>query len=247
MGRGRGWGDYSGCARRLRTVARHMSPNRRGRPTPALASLAPPLPLRGGEFVPIKMPTLILNKPYEVLTQFTDENGRRTLKDFVPVPDVYPVGRLDFDSEGLVLLTSDAGLQHRLSDPRFRVPKTYWAQVEGIPSEPALDRLRAGGLVLKTGRTAPAGAQALSAEPPGLWERTPPIRYRAAIPTAWLEVTLREGKNRQVRRMTAAVGLPTLRLVRAAIGPLTLGGLRPGEWRTLTTAEQASLREVVRW
>lgn len=190
------------------------------------------------------MPTIILNKPYEVLTQFTDENGRRTLKDFVPVPDVYPVGRLDFDSEGLLLLTSDAALQHRLSDPRFRVPKIYWAQVEGTPTEDALQRLRAGGLHLKTGPTAPAGARALPAEPPGLWPRTPPIRYRAAIPTAWLEITLREGKNRQVRRMTAAVGLPTLRLVRAAIGPLHLGNLQPGEWRELTATEITALRTL---
>ena len=187
------------------------------------------------------MPTIILNKPYAVLTQFTDENGRRTLKEFVSVPEVYPVGRLDFDSEGLVLLTSEASLQHRLSDPKFKVPKTYWAQVEGVPTEPALDRLRVGGIELKTGRTAPAGARALEGEPPGLWSRTPPIRYRAVIPTAWLEITLREGQNRQVRRMTAAVGLPTLRLVRAAIGPLTLGGLAPGEWRALTAADEEAL------
>ncbi len=188
------------------------------------------------------MPTLLLNKPYGVLTQFTDEGGRRTLKEFVSVTGVYPVGRLDSDSEGLVLLTSDAGLQHRLSDPKFKVPKTYWVQVEGVPTEDALARLRAGGLVLKTGPTAPAEARALPAEPADLWPRTPPIRFRAVIPTAWLEVTLREGKNRQVRRMTAAVGLPTLRLIRAAIGPLTLGGLAPGQWRALTAAEEAALR-----
>ncbi len=192
------------------------------------------------------MPTILLNKPYEVLTQFTDEQGRRTLKDFVAVPGVYPVGRLDSDSEGLVLLTDNARLQHRLSDPRFRVPKTYWAQVEGTPTEAALARLRAGGLALKTGPTAPAGARELPAEPPGLWARTPPIRYRAAIPTAWLEVELREGKNRQVRRMTAAVGLPTLRLVRAALGGLTLGALQPGEWRTLTPAEEEALLGAAR-
>lgn len=192
------------------------------------------------------MPTILLNKPYEVLTQFTDENGRRTLKDLVAVPDVYPVGRLDFDSEGLVLLTSDAGLQHRLSDPKFKVPKMYWAQVEGIITEEALQRLRAGGLVLKTGRTAPAVARALPPheDPPGLWARTPPIRYRAVIPTAWLELTITEGQNRQVRRMTAAVGLPTLRLVRAGLGPLTLGALAPGEWRALSTAEEDALRRT---
>ncbi|MBC7449438.1 MAG: pseudouridine synthase [Hymenobacteraceae bacterium] len=190
------------------------------------------------------MPTILLNKPYEVLTQFTDEGGRRTLKEFVSVPDVYPVGRLDSDSEGLVLLTSDAGLQHQLSDPKFKVPKTYWVQVEGTPTEEALARLRAGSLVLKTGRVAPAEARALPAEPAELWPRTPPIRFRAVIPTAWLEITLREGKNRQVRRMTAAVGLPTLRLIRAAIGPLTLAGLAPGVWRAVTAAEEAALRRL---
>lgn len=185
---------------------------------------------------------IILNKPYEVLTQFTDEGGRRTLKDFVPVPEVYPVGRLDFDSEGLVLLTSDANLQHRLSDPRFKVPKTYWAQVEGLPTAEALQHLRTG-VELRTGRTAPAQARLLDPAP-ALWERTPPIRYRAHIPTSWLELVLTEGKNRQVRRMTAAVGFPTLRLVRAAIGPLTLAGLAPGEWRYLTAAEATQLRQL---
>jgi 23S rRNA pseudouridine2457 synthase len=190
------------------------------------------------------MPTILLNKPFEVLTQFTDENGRATLKDFVPVPNVYPVGRLDFDSEGLVLLTSDARLQHRLSTPRFKVPKTYWAQVEGTPTLEALAPLQVGGLVLKAGPLAPADTRILPAEPDGLWPRTPPIRYRAAIPTAWLEIILTEGQNRQVRRMTAAVGLPTLRLIRAAIGPLDLGGLRPGEWRTLSAAEEQTLRAL---
>lgn len=187
------------------------------------------------------MPTLLLNKPFEVLTQFTDEEGRRTLKEFVPVPNVYPVGRLDFDSEGFLLLTDDAGLQHHLSTPRFKVPKTYLAQVEGTPTEEALAQLRRG-VDIKTGRTAPAQARVLPAEPPGLWPRTPPIRYRAVIPTAWIELVLTEGKNRQVRRMTAAVGLPTLRLVRWALGSLTLAGLQPGEWRELTAPELAELR-----
>ena len=175
------------------------------------------------------MPTLILNKPYEVLTQFTDAHGRATLKDFVPVPNVYPVGRLDFDSEGLLLLTDDKQLQHRLSDPRFKVPKTYWAQVEGTVSSEALEKLRRG-VPIKEGLTAPARAAQIP-EPPGLWPRTPPIRYRAAIPTSWLEIQISQGMNRQVRKMCAAVGLPCLRLVRTAIGELSLGDLQPGQWR----------------
>jgi 23S rRNA pseudouridine2457 synthase len=185
---------------------------------------------------------LLLNKPYEVLTQFTDEHGRATLKDFVPVPDVYPVGRLDFDSEGLLLLTDDKQLQHRLSDPKFKVPKTYWAQVEGMVSEKALQLLRRG-VQIKEGLTAPGEAAALP-EPAHLWPRTPPIRYRASIPTSWLEIQISQGMNRQVRKMCAAVGLPCLRLVRAAIGPLGLGELQPGEWRDLTASEVAELRQT---
>jgi 23S rRNA pseudouridine2457 synthase len=185
---------------------------------------------------------ILLNKPYEVLTQFTDEHGRATLKDFVPVPDVYPVGRLDFDSEGLLLLTDDKQLQHRLSDPKFKVPKTYWAQVEGLVSEEALQQLRRG-VQIKEGLTAPGEAAELP-EPAHLWPRNPPIRYRASIPTSWLEIQISQGMNRQVRKMCAAVGLPCLRLVRAAIGPLGLGELQPGEWRELTAAEVDSLRKI---
>ena len=185
---------------------------------------------------------LLLNKPYEVLTQFTDEHGRATLKDFVPVPDVYPVGRLDFDSEGLLLLTDDKQLQHRLSDPKFKVPKTYWAQVEGTVLEPALEQLRRG-VRIKEGLTAPGEAAELP-EPTHLWPRNPPIRYRASIPTSWLEIRISQGMNRQVRKMCAAVGLPCLRLVRAAIGPLGLGELQPGQWRELTAAEVAALRKI---
>jgi 23S rRNA pseudouridine2457 synthase len=185
---------------------------------------------------------ILLNKPYEVLTQFTDEHGRATLKDFVPVPNVYPVGRLDFDSEGLLLLTDDKQLQHRLSDPRFKVPKTYWAQVEGTISEAALQHLRRG-VQIKEGLTAPGEATELP-EPAHLWPRTPPIRYRASIPTSWLEIQISQGMNRQVRKMCAAVGLPCLRLVRSAIGPLVLGELQPGQWRELTTAEVAELRRI---
>ena len=187
------------------------------------------------------MPTLLLNKPYEVLTQFTDEHGRATLKDFVPVPHVYPVGRLDFDSEGLLLLTDDNRLQHRLSDPRFKVPKTYWAQVEGTVSAEALAALRRG-VSIKDGLTDPARAAEIP-EPPGLWPRTPPIRYRAAIPTSWLEIEISQGMNRQVRKMCAAVGLPCLRLVRGSLGGLGLNGLQPGQWRELTGAELADLQK----
>jgi len=164
-----------------------------------------------------------------VLCQFTDAGGRPTLARHVSVAGVYPAGRLDRDSEGLVLLTDDGALQARLTDPRHEVEKTYWAQVEGRPSPEVLERLRRG-VLLKDGRTRPARVRLID-EPPGLWPRDPPIRRRASIPAAWLEIGLREGRNRQVRRMTAAVGHPTLRLIRIAIGPYELGGLGPGESR----------------
>jgi 23S rRNA pseudouridine2457 synthase len=172
---------------------------------------------------------LSLNKPYGVLCQFTDAAGGRTLKDFVDVPGVYPAGRLDRDSEGLVLLTDDGALQARIADPRHKLEKRYWVQVEGVLHARALEPFRRG-LVLSDGRTRPAGARPIE-EPPGLWPRDPPIRFRREIPTSWLEVSLREGRNRQVRRMTAHIGFPTLRLIRFQIGPWTLGSLRPGEWK----------------
>ncbi len=185
---------------------------------------------------------LLLNKPYEVLTQFTDEHGRATLKDFVAVPNVYPVGRLDFDSEGLLLLTDDKQLQHRLSDPRYKVPKTYWAQVEGTPTEADLQQLREG-VQIKEGFTLPAEVRALpEAATAELWPRNPPIRYRASIPTSWVEISISQGMNRQVRKMCAAVGLPCLRLVRLVLGDLTLTEVAPGQWRDLTAAEVAALR-----
>jgi 23S rRNA pseudouridine2457 synthase len=174
---------------------------------------------------------IALNKPYGVICKFSPEAGRRTLADYVPVGGVYPAGRLDTDSEGLLLLTDDGALQARIAHPRHKLAKLYWAQVEGTPTQTALAALR-GGVDLGELVTRPAGAR-LIAEPAELWPRDPPIRFRAKIPTAWLELTLQEGKNRQVRRMTARVGFPTLRLVRAAIGKVTLGDLRPGQWREL--------------
>lgn len=182
---------------------------------------------------------ILLNKPYDVICQFSDaKGGRHTLADFVPVPDVYPVGRLDRDSEGLVMLTSDGWLQHRLTDPRYDHPKTYWAQVEGMVTQSALEHLCAGVQIWDDFRSRPAKVRLLDPEP-SLPPRNPPIRYRAAIPTAWIELVITEGRNRQVRRMTAAVGFPTLRLVRVAIGDLRLGKLQPGEWRDLTPEERA--------
>jgi len=175
------------------------------------------------------MPRLIrFNKPYGVLSQFTPEGRWRGLKDFIDQPGMYAAGRLDADSEGLLLLTNDGQVQAHIANPRFRMEKIYWAQVEGVPDEAALASLRAG-VTLNDGMTRPARVRLLQ-PPPAVWSREPPIRVRQSIPTAWLELAIREGRNRQVRRMTAAVGFPTLRLIRAAIGSYTLEGLAPGEW-----------------
>jgi len=168
------------------------------------------------------------NKPYGVLSQFQPEGRWRGLKEFIDLPGVYAAGRLDADSEGLLLLTSDGSLQARIADPRFKMPKTYWVQVEGEPDDAALHALRQG-VQLSDGLTRPAQARLLP-EDPQLWSRTPPIRVRQSIPTAWLELVIHEGRNRQVRRMTAAVGCPTLRLIRMAIGPYSLQDLAPGVW-----------------
>lgn len=189
------------------------------------------------------MPRLVLlNKPYDVLCQFTDAAGRATLADLLPLPGLYPAGRLDRDSEGLLLLTGDGRLQQRIADPAFKLRKTYLAQVEGVPDDVALAALR-GGVMLNDGPTRPADAM-VAPEPAGLWPRQPPIRERRHIPTTWIEIAITEGRNRQVRRMTAAVGLPTLRLIRVAIGPLRLGDLAPGHWRAASAQELAALDRV---
>jgi 23S rRNA pseudouridine2457 synthase len=172
---------------------------------------------------------ILLNKPYDMLCQFTDGEGRATLADVVPVKGVYPAGRLDRDSEGLVILTDDGRLQARISEPRHKMEKTYFAQVEGGVSENAIEAL-SKGVTLKDGPTLPARARAV-APPDWLWPRTPPIRERKTVPDGWIELTIREGRNRQVRRMCAAVGLPCLRLIRWRVGDWTLQGLTPGEWR----------------
>jgi 23S rRNA pseudouridine2457 synthase len=175
---------------------------------------------------------ILFNKPYGVLSQFTDRgstgSARATLSDFIDLPGVYPAGRLDRDSEGLLLLTDDGGLQARIADPRFKMPKSYLVHVEGEPDEKSLEALRRG-VRLKDGPTRPAEVERIAE--PALWPRDPPVRFRKSVPDCWLRLTIREGRNRQVRRMTAAVGLPTLRLVRWSVGDWTIDGIQPGEWR----------------
>jgi 23S rRNA pseudouridine2457 synthase len=172
---------------------------------------------------------LLFNKPFGVICQFSRDGVHPTLADYIALPDFYPAGRLDTDSEGLLVLTDDGQLQHRITDPKHKLPKTYWVQVEGVPDEATLEKLRRG-VKLSDFTTQPAEVRLID-EPASLWPRNPPIRHRKNIPTRWLELTIREGKNRQVRRMTAAVGLPTLRLIRHRIGEWTLSGLEQGKWR----------------
>ncbi|MFQ2821870.1 23S rRNA pseudouridine(2457) synthase RluE [Aeromonas allosaccharophila] len=224
----------------MKSPRSRLSVNRSPRDNAPRSATKPAAPrhaaTRKPELAPEDRKLLLLNKPYMVLCQFTDEAGRETLKDYITEPGIYAAGRLDRDSEGLLLLTNDGKLQARLTQPGEKTSKTYWVQVEGIPDEEKLAALRAG-VELNDGMTLPAGARIM--DEPAVWPRNPPIRMRKEIPTSWLEIKIIEGRNRQVRRMTAHIGHPTLRLIRYAIGDWTLDGLAPGESRSLPAPELA--------
>lgn len=216
----------------LKRAKSSESPRNAGHPAHSRKKPAPQRQRSDKPKVSAQERTVVLfNKPFDTLSQFTDGQGRKTLADFIPLKDIYAAGRLDRDSEGLMVLTNDGILQARLTQPKSKSPKTYWVQVEGAPQEADLDKLRRG-VTLKDGPTLPAEVRIMDA--PTVWERDPPVRFRAAIPTTWLAITIIEGRNRQVRRMTANIGFPTLRLIRYSMGDMVLGDLQPGEWKEIT-------------